>query len=59
MIAQDLSLSESTVEKYVSVVLRKLNLTSRAGLLVYVMQNQLSAITRARQVGQRAAPALS
>jgi len=42
-IALDLTLSESTVEKYVSTVLRKLNLASRSGLLAYVMRNRLGS----------------
>jgi DNA-binding NarL/FixJ family response regulator len=45
-IAIDLTLSESTVEKYVSTILRKLNLPSRAGLQAYILQNQLSAVNR-------------
>jgi DNA-binding NarL/FixJ family response regulator len=46
-IAEALMVSESTVEKHISTLLRKLDVSSRSGLLAYVLQHHLNSGLRA------------
>jgi DNA-binding NarL/FixJ family response regulator len=45
-IAKSLSVSEDTVEKHVSNILQKLELTSRAMLITFIHSNHLNALIR-------------
>jgi DNA-binding NarL/FixJ family response regulator len=45
-IAEDLSVSENTVEKHISSILQKLNLTSRATIVVFLYTNHIDALNR-------------